>query len=130
MIHWSILSDLIISIDGSSHSDMISSLTVKPLDYQYHKRLYHNLKTNKDLTTYVILEGDKERDEYFDSYNCDTKKLRAKPGNFIGLSYVGQSDLPITYYGLPHVWYTPGGSRCRVCYPTSKESNCTLTRSH
>ena len=35
-------------------------------------------------------------------------KFRAKPGNFIGLSYVGQSDLHITYYGLPHVWYTPG----------------------
>ena len=32
MIHWSILSDLIKYIDGSS--DMIPSLTVKPLDYQ------------------------------------------------------------------------------------------------
>ena len=31
MIHWSILSDLIKYIDGSS--DMIPSLTVKPLDY-------------------------------------------------------------------------------------------------
>ena len=56
--------------------------------------------------------------------------FRANPGNFIGLSYVGQNDLHITYYGLPHVWYTPGGSRCRVCYPTSKEYNCTLTGSH
>ena len=34
--------------------------------------------------------------------------FRAKPGNFIGSSYVGQSDLHITYYGLLHVWYTPG----------------------
>ena len=33
MIHWSILSDLIKYIDGSSCSDMIPSLTVKPLDY-------------------------------------------------------------------------------------------------
>ena len=48
-------------------------------------------------------------------------KFRAKPGNFIGLSYIGQSDLHITYYGLPCVWCTPGGSGCRVCYPTSKE---------
>ena len=32
MIHWSILSDLIKYIDGSS--DMIPSLIVKPLDYQ------------------------------------------------------------------------------------------------
>ena len=35
-------------------------------------------------------------------------KFRAKPGNFIGLSYIGQSDLHITYYGSLHVWYTPG----------------------
>ena len=33
MIHWSILSDLIKYIDGSSSSDIIPSLTVKPLDY-------------------------------------------------------------------------------------------------
>ena len=33
MIHWSILSDLIKYIDGSSCSDMIPSLTMKPLDY-------------------------------------------------------------------------------------------------
>ena len=33
MIHWSILSDLIKYIDGCSCSDMIPSLTVKPLDY-------------------------------------------------------------------------------------------------
>ena len=36
-------------------------------------------------------------------------KFRAKPGNFICLSYIGQSDLYITYYGLLHAWYTPGG---------------------
>ena len=33
IIHWSILSDLIKDIDGSSSSDRIPSLTVKPLDY-------------------------------------------------------------------------------------------------
>ena len=33
MIHWSTLSDLIKYIDGSSCSNMIPSLTVKPLDY-------------------------------------------------------------------------------------------------
>ena len=35
-------------------------------------------------------------------------KFWAKPGNFITLSYIGQTDIYITYYGLPHVWYTPG----------------------
>ena len=69
MVHWSILSDLIKYIDGSSYSDMIPSLTVKPLDYQQHKRLYHSLKTDKDLTTDVIFKGDKVRDGYFDKYD-------------------------------------------------------------
>ena len=69
MIQWSILSDLITYIDGSLCSDMIPSLTVKPLDYQQHKRLYHSLKTDKDVTTDVIFEGDKVRDDYFDKYD-------------------------------------------------------------
>ena len=34
--------------------------------------------------------------------------FRAKPGNFIGLSYTGQSDLHSTYSGLLHVRFTPG----------------------
>ena len=69
MINWSILSDLIKyikCIDRSSCSDMIPSLTVKPLDYKQHKRLYNSLKTDKDLIYGVILEGDKIRHEYFD----------------------------------------------------------------
>ena len=43
--------------------------------------------------------------------------------------YIGHSDLYNIYYGMSHVWYTPGGSGCRVCYPTSKKSKCTLTGS-
>ena len=62
MIHWSILCDLIKYIDGSSCSYMIPSLIVKPLDYQQHIRLYHSLKTDKDLMTDVIFEGNKVRD--------------------------------------------------------------------
>ena len=69
MIHWSILSDLIKCIDGSSCSDMIPSLTMKPLVYWKHKRLHHSLKTDKDLTSDVTFEGDKVRDEYFDKYD-------------------------------------------------------------
>ena len=56
MINWSILSDLTKYIDGSSCSDMIPSLTVKPLDYRKHKRLYNSLKTDKDLTSDIIFE--------------------------------------------------------------------------
>ena len=51
MMHWSILSDLINYIGGSL--DMVPILTVKPLDYRQHKRLYHNLKTDKGLTVNV-----------------------------------------------------------------------------
>ena len=69
MINWSILSDLIKCIDGSSCSDMNPSLTVRPLDYRKHKRLCNSLKTEKDLTSDVIFEGDKVKDVYFDKYD-------------------------------------------------------------
>ena len=55
--------------------------------------------------------------------------FRADLGNFTVLTYIGHSDLHITYYELLWVRYTLGGSRCRVCYLNSKESNCTLTGS-
>ena len=35
-------------------------------------------------------------------------KFRAVPGNFIVLSYIGHSEIHITYHGLPCVWYTLG----------------------
>ena len=44
MIIWSILCDLIKYVDGSSCSDIIPSLTVRPLDYRKHKRLYIKLE--------------------------------------------------------------------------------------
>ena len=37
-------------------------------------------------------------------------KFRANPGNFIGLSYIGHSDLHITYYGLPCMYGIPLGA--------------------
>ena len=78
MIHWSILNDLIKYIDGSSCSDMIPSLTVKLLDYWQHKRLYHSLRTNKELTTDVIFEGDKVKDEYFDKMMLSIQRYHKK----------------------------------------------------
>ena len=69
MINWSIISHLIKYIDGSSCSHMIPSLTVKPLDYRQHKDCITVLKTDKDLTSDVIFEGNKVRDEYFDKYD-------------------------------------------------------------
>ena len=40
MINWSILRDLTKYVDGSSCSDTIPSLNVRPLDYRKHKRLF------------------------------------------------------------------------------------------
>ena len=44
------------------------------------------------------------------------------------LSYIGQCGLHNTCFGLPQVCYAPGGSMCRICYLTSKESIFTLIR--
>ena len=67
MIHWSILSDLIKYIDRSL--DMAPNLTVKPLDYRQHKRLYNSLKIDKDLTADIEFEGNRLKEEYFDKYD-------------------------------------------------------------
>ena len=48
---------------------MAPSLTVKPLDYRQHKRLYNSLKTEKDLTVDIKFEGDILKEGYFDKYD-------------------------------------------------------------
>ena len=97
MIHWSILSDLIKYIDGSSCSDMIPSWTMKPLDYQQHKRLHHSLKTDKDLTSDVIFEGDKVKDEYFDKYDGIYAEIsqvtRFDESTDLSTTYLGKTDM-------------------------------------
>ena len=69
MINWSIFSDLIKYVDGSSCSDVIPSLTVKPLDDRKHKRLHNSLKIDEDLTADIIFEEDRIRDAYLDKYD-------------------------------------------------------------
>ena len=93
MIHWSILSDLTKYIYRSSSSDMTPSLTVKPLDYHQHKRLYHNLKTDKDLKIDVIFEGDKIKDEYFDKYESIYAEVSQAS------RFDESTDLSTIYYG-------------------------------
>ena len=97
MIHWPILSDLVKYIDGSSCSDMIPSLTVNPLGYWEHKRLYHSLKTNKVLTSDVLFEGNKVRDEYFNKYDgIFTDKSRATrfdESTDLSTTYLGKMDM-------------------------------------
>ena len=41
-------------------------------------------------------------------------KFRVISENSTVLSYIGQSDLHITCFGIPQVWYTPGGGVCRI----------------
>ena len=97
MINWSILSDLIKYIDGNSCSDMIPRLTVKPLDYRQHERLYNSLKTDKDLTSDVIFEGYKVRDEYFDKYDGIYAEIsqatRFDESIDLSTTYLGKTDM-------------------------------------
>ena len=97
MIHWSILSDLIKYIDRSSCSDMIPSLTVKPLDYQQHKRLYHSLKTDKDLTSDLTFDVNKVKDEYFDRYDGIYAEIlqatRFDESTDLSTTYLGKTDM-------------------------------------
>ena len=97
MINWSILSDSIKYIDGSLCSDMIPSLTVKPLDYRKHKRLYNSLKTDKDLTSDVIFEGDKVEDVYFDKYDGIyveiSQSSRFDESTGLSTTYLGKTDM-------------------------------------
>ena len=57
-------------------------------------------------------------------------KFRVVSGISTVLSYIGQCDLNNNCFGLLQVWYTLGGSMCRICYLTSKESISTLIRSY
>ena len=69
MINWSIFSDLIKYVDGSSCSDVTSSLMVRPLDDRKHKRLHNDLKIPEDLIADIIFEEDRVGDAYFDKYD-------------------------------------------------------------
>ena len=76
---------------------MIPSLTVKPLDYRQHKRMYHSLKTYKDLTTDVVFEGDKLKDEYFDKYEGIYAEIsqatRFDENTDLSTTYLGKVDI-------------------------------------
>ena len=93
MINWSIPSDLIKYVDVSSCSNTIPGLTVRPLDYGKHKRLYNSLKNDEDLTSNVIFEGDRVKDVYFDKYD----------GIYVEISqatrFDASTDLSTTYLG-------------------------------
>ena len=76
---------------------MISSVTVKLLDYKPHQRLYKSLKTDKDLTSDVIFEGDKVRDEYFDRYDGIHAEIsqatRCDESIDLSTTYLGKTDM-------------------------------------
>ena len=97
MINWSILSDLIKYVDGSSCSDIIPSLTVRPLGYRKHKRLYNSLKTDTDLTSNVTFDGDKAEDVNIDKYDGIYAEIlqATKFDSIIDLSttYLGKTDM-------------------------------------
>ena len=95
MTHWSLLSDLIKYIDRSS--DMVPSLTVKPLGERQCKRLYYSLKADRDLTADLEFEGDKLKHEYFDKYDCIyveiSKETKFDESIDLSTTYLGKTDM-------------------------------------
>ena len=76
---------------------MIPSLTVRPLDYGKHRRLYNSLKTDKDLTSDIIFEGDKVRDVYFEKYDGIYVEIlqatRCDECTHQSTTYLGKTDM-------------------------------------
>ena len=97
MINWSILSDLIKYVDRSSCSDIIPSLTMRPLDYRKHKRLYNSLKTDEDLTSDIVFEGDRVKDIYLDRYYSIYAEIlqatRFDESTDVSTTYLGKADM-------------------------------------
>ena len=97
MINWSILSDSIKYIDKSTCSDMIPSLIVRPLDYRKHKRLNNNLKIDKDLTSEIILEGDKVSNVHLDTndgiYAEISQATKFDESMDLSKPYLGKTDM-------------------------------------
>ena len=97
MINWSIFSDLIKYIDGSSCSDVIPSLTVKPLDDRKHKRLYNSLKIDENLTADIIFKENRVRDTYLDKYNGIHVKIsqatKSDESTDLSTTYLGKTDM-------------------------------------
>ena len=68
-------------------------MTVKPLDYRQHKRLYHSLKTDKGLTVNIEFEGDQPKEENLDKYNGIYTEISQ------ATRFVESTDLSTTYLG-------------------------------
>ena len=70
---------------------------MKPLDYKQHKRLYHSLKTDKDLTADVEFQGDKLKEEYFDKYEGIYTEMsqvtRFDERTDLSTTYLGKTDM-------------------------------------
>ena len=101
MINWSIFSDLIKYVDGSSYSDAIPSLTMRPLDDRKHKRLYNSLKIDENLTADIIFEEDRIRHAYFDKYDGIHAEIsqatKCDESTDLSTTYLGKMDMTREY---------------------------------
>ena len=61
------------------------------------KRLYQNMKTDKDLTSEVTFKGDKVKDEYFDRYDGIYAEIlqatRFDESTDLSTTYLGKTDM-------------------------------------
>ena len=97
MINWSIFSDLIKYVDGSSCLDVTPSLMVRPLDDRKHRRLCNNLKIYEDLTVGIIFEEDRIRDAYFDKHDgihaAISQVTKFNESTELSTMYLGKTDM-------------------------------------
>ena len=97
MINWSIFSDLIKYVDGSSCSNVAPSLIIKPLDDRKHKRLYNSLKIDEDLIPDIIFEEERIRDAYLDKYHGVQAEIlqatRFDESTDLSTTYLGKTDM-------------------------------------
>ena len=76
------------------HDSQFDCETIRLLTAQ---KLYHSLKIYKDLTSDIICEGDKVKDEYFDRYNGIYAEIlqatRFDESTDLSTTYLGKTDL-------------------------------------
>ena len=120
MINWSIFSDSIKYVDGSSCSDVTPILTVRPLHDRKHGRLYNNLKTDEDLTADIIFEEGRVRDAYFDIYDGIHAKIsqatKFDESTDLSTTYLGKIDMTREYMIKAEERFPISGQEYTVSY--------------
>ena len=77
--------------------------------------------TTLTIILYIVKHHCNYGEDWAIRNKCDTHENSGISCSISYISYIGQCDLINTCFGLLQVWYTLGGSVCRICHLTSKE---------